>query len=92
MPSVRYFTWLLTSTISYIGLYTKQTQIIQPKAKDLRTVAFEPGSFDITANRAIMNENCHPFMKLITRKLIRHKKLSKDHTLNVMFWGIHDST
>ena len=38
VPSVKYVTWLLASPISYVGLYTKQTKIIQHKAQDLRTV------------------------------------------------------
>ena len=36
MPSVRYFTWLLASPISYIQLHTKQTQTIQYKAQEKR--------------------------------------------------------
>ena len=40
MSSVRHFTWPPTSPISYMGLYTKQTQTIQHKSQDLRTVYF----------------------------------------------------
>ena len=41
MPSVRLnFTWLLASPKSYIGMYTKQTQTMQNKAEDLRTIHF----------------------------------------------------
>ena len=40
MPSVKYFTWHLARPTSYIRLYTKQTQTIQQKAQDLRTVHF----------------------------------------------------
>ena len=36
MPSVQYFTWHLASPISHIGLYTKQTQIIQHKTQELK--------------------------------------------------------
>ena len=36
----RHFTWVPARPISYIELYTKQTQTMQPKAQGLRTDYF----------------------------------------------------
>ena len=53
MPIVRYSMWHLASPISYIGLYTKQTQTIHHKAQDLRTLDFLTRiPLDVTAKRA----------------------------------------